>query len=131
MEPVNTAVVGLGYWGPNLVRNIAALKETRLHTICDQDDKRLAEFARQYPEAKTTPSFDSVLKDPDVEAVVLATPSFTHFELAREALRSGKHVMVEKPLAQTSKECAELISLAEEGDRTLMVGHIFLFNAAD
>ena len=127
---VNVALVGLGYWGPNLARNIAILDGGALHTLCDAQSDRLERQGRQYPGTRTTADFESVLADAAVDAVVLATPVSSHFELARQALQAGKHVMVEKPLAQTSAQCAELVDLAASGGRTLMVGHVFLYNAA-
>jgi predicted dehydrogenase len=130
MTAINVAVVGLGYWGPNLARNFAGLAETCLHTLCDAQPARLTRFSWQYPNAKAQSDFQAVLMDPEVEAVVIATPAASHFNLAHAALRAGKHVMVEKPLAQTSAQCRELITLAEARGLTLMTGHVFLFNAA-
>jgi predicted dehydrogenase len=127
---VNLALVGLGYWGPNLARNLAIVSGGRLHTLCDSRADRLDHLARQYPGAAARASFGEVLDDPDVHAVVLSTPAGTHFELAKAALEAGKHVLVEKPMAKTSAECRELIALAGARGRTLMVGHVFLFNAA-
>ena len=127
---INVAVVGLGHWGPNLARNIAALPDAHLHTLCDVRPERLEHVGRQYPSAKRQREFDAVLGDPDVDAVVIATPVCTHFELASATLRAGKHVLVEKPLARTSAQCRELIALSEEHGRILMVGHVFLYNAA-
>ncbi|MEW6717738.1 MAG: Gfo/Idh/MocA family oxidoreductase [Chloroflexota bacterium] len=129
-QPLNIAVVGLGQWGPNLARNFAALPETYLHTLCDQRAERLAYTGRQYPTAKTHTNVNSVLSDPDVDAIVLATPVHTHHEMAHAALSAGKHVFVEKPLAKTSEQCHQLISLAETKKLVLMTGHVFLYNAA-
>ena len=126
----NIAVVGLGYWGPNLARNVASLPEGRLHTLCDLQEDRLGRMAAQYPEARTRSDFASVLADEEVDAVIVASPANTHFDLASRALQAGKHVMVEKPLAQTDVECRKLISLADERRLVLMVGHVFLYNAA-
>jgi len=130
MTPVNIAVVGLGYWGPNLARNFAALPETNLHTLCDLQPDRLERFRTQYPLARAETDFQKVLADPEVEGVVLATPAASHFELAAAALRAGKHVMVEKPLAQNAEACRQLIALSEANGLTLMTGHVFLYNAA-
>jgi len=127
---VNVALVGLGYWGPNLARNLVGLNGAALHTLCDAAPARLQQFARQYPGARATGDYESVLADSSVHAVVIATPVNTHFELALAALRAGKHVLVEKPLAQTSGECGQLIAAAREGRLTLMAGHVFLYNAA-
>jgi len=127
---INVAVVGLGHWGPNLARNIAALPDAHLYALCDIRTDRLEHVGRQYPAAKRQADFDAVLRDPDVDAVIIATPVHTHFELAFAALRAGKHVLVEKPLAQTNAQCQELISLSKKNGRILMVGHVFLYNAA-
>jgi predicted dehydrogenase len=127
---VNVALVGLGYWGPNLARNLVLLKGGRLHTICDARPEQLARFGAQYPSATTTGDFDAVLANPEIHAVVLATPSVTHHPLAKAALLAGKHVLVEKPLATSSADCEELIAIADERRLTLMVGHVFIYNAA-
>ena len=127
---IKVALVGLGYWGPNLARNLALIDGTELHTLCDLDTESLTRVAGQYPESKLTSDYSSVLKDSEIDAVVIATPVQTHFELAKSALQAGKHVMVEKPLAQRSEQCRELISLSEDSGLTLMTGHVFIFNAA-
>jgi predicted dehydrogenase len=126
----NVALVGLGYWGPNLARNLAILDDATLHTLCDAQADRLERVGRQYAGARLTGDFDSVLADEAIDAIVLATPVATHFDLAKRALQAGKHVMVEKPLAKTSAECEELVDLAERAGLVLMVGHVFLYNAA-
>jgi predicted dehydrogenase len=127
---VNVALVGPGYWGPNLARNLAMTPGARLHTLCDLREDRLNEVGRAYPGVKLETEVERVLQDPEVTAVVIATPVATHFELARAALAAGKHVLVEKPLATSSEECRALIALAAERGLTLMVGHVFLYNAA-
>jgi predicted dehydrogenase len=127
---VNIALVGLGYWGPNLARNLALVKGGRLHVICDARSEALARYAGQYPGARGTTDFEDVLADPSVDAVVLATPASTHHELAKAALLAGKHVLVEKPLATSTGDCLDLIATADAQGRTLMVGHVFLYNAA-
>ena len=127
---INVALVGLGYWGPNLARNIAILDGATLHTLCDAQPDRLQRLQRQYPGVRTTTDFESVLADEAVHAVVLATPVASHYELAMRALAAGKHVLIEKPLAQTSAQCRDLIERAAQGDLRLMVGHVFLYNGA-
>lgn len=127
---VNVALVGLGYWGPNLARNLASLTGARLHTICDTRSDRLSELAHQYPGVKVSTEYLEVLNDPDVHAIAVATPVSTHYDLALLALKASKHVLIEKPLAQTTHECHELIALAQTNRLVLMVGHIFLYNAA-
>jgi predicted dehydrogenase len=120
------AQVGLGQWGKNLARNFDQLAE--LVWLCDVDDERRAQAAQSYPSALVTSSFDDVLADESVEAVVVATPVPTHYELARRALEAGKHVFVEKPPAMRGAEMEELCELAEERNRVLMPGHLLLFH---
>jgi len=127
---VRLALVGLGYWGPNLARNLAILDNAELVALCDANEERLRRIGRQYPSARQVPSFEDVLADDTIDAVVVATPVDTHFDLCRAALAAGKHVMVEKPLATSSAECETLIELAAAQGRTLMVGHVFVYNAA-
>jgi predicted dehydrogenase len=127
---IKVALIGLGYWGPNLARTLAQINGAELHTLCDMRTERLAQFSQQYSQAQPTSDFSTVLNNPAIDAIVLATPAHTHFELARAALQAGKSVMVEKPLAETSAQCRELIALAETNKMTLMVGHVFIYNAA-
>jgi predicted dehydrogenase len=127
---VKVALVGLGYWGPNLARNLDRLDGVELHTLCDARPDRLAQFQSQYPNANVTLDYRAVLETGAIDAVVLATPANTHFEMAKAALQAAKSVMVEKPMAQTSAQCQELIALAESNQLILMVGHVFIYNAA-
>jgi predicted dehydrogenase len=127
---LNVAIVGYGYWGPNLARNIAASERARLTAVCDLDETSRARAAKLHPGARITDSWQSVLDDEDITAVVVALPVPLHHRFALEALEAGKHVLVEKPLARSVAECDELIRTAEERDRVLMVGHTFEFNAA-
>ena len=127
--PVRVGVVGVGYWGPKLVRGLTELDGAELCWVADLDPARLARVARQHPTVRTTPDFQDLL-DSDIAAVVVATPIRTHHRLAKAALLAGKHVLVEKPLAATSAECEDLIALAEARGLTLMVGHTFEYNPA-
>ena len=127
---VNVVVVGLGYWGPNLARAVATVRGGGLYGICDTDAARIERFARAYPGARTYATLDDVLADDDAHAIVLSTPVDSHFGLARRILSAGRHVLVEKPLARSSEECRTLIDLARVQGVVLMVGHVFLFNAA-
>jgi predicted dehydrogenase len=129
-EQVKVAVVGCGYWGPNLVRNFHQLPAAELVSCCDIDQQKLDKIKALYPTVSTTVSYADVLADEEVEAVALATPARAHYELARDALLADKHVLVEKPLAMSSKEAEELIALAQKRNRTLMVGHVFEYNPA-
>lgn len=125
---VNVAVVGCGYWGPNLARNFSKVPGCTLRTVCDTDPNRLAPLQRAYPKVKATTSFQEALLDDEVDAIALATPLRTHFKLGKEALLYGKHLLVEKPLAMTSEECQVLIDLAQKQGLALMVGHTFLYS---
>ncbi|MBI5510093.1 MAG: Gfo/Idh/MocA family oxidoreductase [Deltaproteobacteria bacterium] len=121
------AVVGAGYWGPNLVRNFQGHKDCTELWVCDQSKARLDQMRTRFPGLKYTESYDEVLKS-NVDGVVLATPVSTHYELARRALERGKHVFVEKPLASSAEHAKDLVSRAEAAKRTLMVGHTFLYS---
>ena len=123
---VRVGQAGLGAWGANLVRNVDDVAD--LAWICDSSRERLAALARRHPAARTTTSFEEVLADPSVEAVVVATPVPTHYALTRAALDAGKHVFVEKPPAMRAAEMAELVQLAEETGRVLMPGHLLLYH---
>lgn len=122
------ALVGTGYWGPNLARNLHALEA--LSAICDRNPEALARWAVVYPGARTTTDYQQVLADRSLDAVVLATPAATHAELAMQALRAGKHVLVEKPLALNRQEAEALAAEADRLDRILMVGHILVYHPA-
>ena len=129
LHPVRVAVVGLGYWGPNLVRNLHGLPEAEVVWACDLREEALAALARRYPAVPQTTAFADVLEDPSVEAVVVATPVLTHYELAAAALRAGKHVLVEKPLARSSKQAVKLLREAAARGLVLMPGHTFLYSS--
>jgi predicted dehydrogenase len=125
---VNLAVVGVGYWGPNLLRNFSRIDGVTVAAICDRDASRLAYIHQQYPNPHLVEDYSAVLADPSIDAVVVALPAELHYRIATEALQAGKHVFVEKPLALSSGECLQLIHVAEENDRVLMVGHTFEYN---
>ena len=127
---VGIGVIGFGYWGPNLVRNVASLSEAQLRVVCDRSADRLQEVGRLYPGVDLVDSAVEVLNRSDIDAVILATPADTHFDLARRVLESGRSVFVEKPLARSASECEQLIELAAKKDLVLMVGHTFEYNAA-
>jgi predicted dehydrogenase len=126
--PVRVGVIGLGYWGPNLARNLQELPETELAALCDLSPERLTEIGRRYPGATQHASLEAMLGDPDVEAVAIATPVMTHHRIATAALRAGKHVFVEKPLAASTAEAVNMIALAEREGLVLMPGHTFLYS---
>jgi predicted dehydrogenase len=119
-------VVGLNYWGPNLVRNFNDIAD--LTWLCDLDEGQLQTIGARYPGARPTSSFDELLADDALDAVVIATPVPTHYALAKQALEAGKHVFVEKPPAMRAVEMDELVALAVEQDRVLMPGHLLLYH---
>jgi predicted dehydrogenase len=127
-RPIRIAVVGYGYWGPNIVRNVVERPEVELWGVCELDADRLAKFAARYPRERTCGSFEDVLADPDVDAVSIATPPSTHARLVAQALQAGKHVLVEKPLAMTATDAEALVALAERQGLVLMPGHTFLYS---
>ncbi|HYP49073.1 MAG TPA: Gfo/Idh/MocA family oxidoreductase [Thermoleophilaceae bacterium] len=126
--PVKVAVIGTGYWGPNLARNFDALPESRLSWICDGSEQQLERVGPAFPSARTTTSLDEVLADAELDAVAIATPVPTHAELARRCLSAGKHVFVEKPLAQSVAAAEEVVDAAREVGRVLMVGHLLEYH---
>ena len=130
MSLITVAIIGLGDWGPNLVRNFARLTDVTLYAVCDMREEVLSSIGRQYPAARLTTDYTELLNDPNVDAVVVATPVASHHTLVKEFLKAGKHVLVEKPLATTSVQCRELVDLADQRSKVLMVGHVFLYNAA-
>jgi predicted dehydrogenase len=124
------AQIGCGYWGPNLLRNFSALKTCRVKTVVDASAERRAFVTANFPRTTAVADPASVLADPEVDAVIIATPAGTHFELARAALAAGKHIFVEKPMARTAVEVDELARVAGEKKLVAMVGHTFIYNAA-
>ena len=130
LAPIGAAVVGCGYWGPNLARNLAEASEFRLHALCDRDPQRLRALSRYHPDACALQDFDAVLCDDAVEAVVIVTPPETHHPLVKRALQAGKHVLVEKPLATRLDHGRELAELAQASELTLMPGHTFIYSPA-
>ena len=127
MSQVNCAIIGFGYWGPNLVRNFAAAADCHVHTVADLSTERLAAATRLYPGLHTSTDIDAVIHDTAIDCVVIATPVFTHFDLAKKALNAGKHVLLEKPMTDTVAHAEELIELAIRHGKTLMVDHTFLY----
>lgn len=123
-------VVGYGYWGPNLVRNFSINPATRVVSVSDLDPGRLGAMGQVYPGVTTTTCYDDLLKDTSIDAIAIATPVHTHYELAIAALRAGKHVLVEKPLAPSAELVTRLIDEADRRGLTLMVDHTFLYTPA-
>lgn len=127
---INIGVVGCGYWGPNLIRNFNQNSDCRMKTACDLEKGRLDYIEELYPGIQTTKDFEEFIKDETIDAVAIATPVNTHFPLVKKALEHGKHVLIEKPMAASTDQCKELIKLAKDKNRILMVGHTFEYTAA-
>jgi predicted dehydrogenase len=127
-EPVRIGVVGLGYWGPNLARNFDRLPETELRWICDASDESRERWAPHFPTARPSADLDELLSDPELDAVVVATPVPTHARLAQRVLEAGKHCFVEKPVAQSVADAEQVAASAGEAGRVLMVGHLLEYH---
>lgn len=131
MSMIKIAVVGYGYWGPNLVRNFSWLKETHVKYVCDLDERRLEKVHALFPNVEiTTTDYQQILDDPEVTAVAIATPVKTHYPIARAALEAGKHVLIEKPMTDRAEDAAALNEMAEKMNRIIMVDHTFLYTGA-
>jgi predicted dehydrogenase len=127
---IKVGVIGYGYWGPNIVRNFHGQNHTRVEMLCDKNVDALARAKRSYPAIQVTADPYEILKSPNIDAVAVITPVWTHYELAKAALEHGKHVFVEKPFASSSAQASELIELAARKNLTIMVDHTFLFTGA-
>jgi predicted dehydrogenase len=127
---VNFGVIGYGYWGPNLVRNLFEVAETQVIAVSDMREDRLSLVTSRYPSVAVTTDFHLLLNNPRIDAIAIATPVSTHYDLALQALRSGKHVMVEKPMTSTSEQALHLIEEATRRNLTLMVDHTFVYTSA-
>jgi predicted dehydrogenase len=129
-DGIGIGVIGYGYWGPNLVRNFMETPATRVVAVSDLRPDRLAPLHRRYPMVETLSDYRDMLRNPQVDAVVVATPVSTHYDLALEALRAGKHVLVEKPLSASAENAARLVEEASKRNRVLMVDHTFVYTGA-
>jgi predicted dehydrogenase len=127
---IRVGVIGYGYWGPNIVRNLHGLDSTRVEIVCDKSPSALARVRKTYPAIATTSDCAEVLRSPQVDAVAVITPVWTHYQLAKTALENGKHVFVEKPFTASAAQAEELIELAARKKLTIMVDHTFLFTGA-
>lgn len=130
MKTVNLGVIGYGYWGPNLVRNFFAANDCNVKAVADGRPERLAVLAKVFPSVNGVKDADDIINDTEIDAVVIATSVFSHFPLAKKALLSGKHVLIEKPMTASVAEADELIELAAKRGLTLMVDHTFLYTGA-
>jgi predicted dehydrogenase len=127
---VNIGIIGYGYWGPNLVRNFAELTGATVTAVSDLDPAKLALVQRRFPAVAVTTEFRDLLNNPAIDAIAIATPVHTHFELAMAALRAGKHVWVEKPMTETSEQARQLVDEARRRGRVLLVDHTFLYTGS-
>ncbi len=130
MTSLSVGIVGLGYWGPNWLRNFASLEDCELAWGCDLSDARTRKFARLYPATRFTNNFKDLLNDKSLDAVVIATPTSSHFTLAKQALEAGKHVLVEKPMTGSIAEAEKLVALAKSKKKLLLVDHTFAYTGA-
>jgi predicted dehydrogenase len=129
-KKVNVGIVGLGYWGPNLVRNFSEVNDCCVTMACDADERKLTPIRRRYPHIEVTTRYGDLVDAKDIDAIAIATPVVSHYELAKEALEKGKHVLVEKPLCATVKEAEDLIRVAQIQNKILMVDHTFLYTGS-
>jgi predicted dehydrogenase len=127
---IRVGVIGYGYWGPNVVRNLRGLDECRVAAVCDQSPAALKRIKQAYPDLPVTAQSSELLKSSEIDAIAIVTPVCAHFELAKAALENGKHVFVEKPFTSTAQQAEELIELAERKNLKIMVDHTFLFTGA-
>ncbi len=127
---IKIGIIGIGYWGPNLVRNFNQLKNVEIASICDLNLAKLENIKGLYSPVKFTENFRDILQDPEIKAVVIATPLKSHFELVKEALLASKDVLVEKPMTESTAKAEELVKLAKEKSRILMVDHTFIYSGA-
>jgi len=127
---VRVGVIGYGYWGPNIVRNIRGIEEAEVVVVCDRNPAALQRAGRLYPGTALTTDFSTVLTSPEIDAVAIITPVWTHYELSKAALENGKHIFVEKPFTSTPQQAQELIELADRKNLKIMVDHTFLFSGS-
>ncbi|MCX6967716.1 MAG: Gfo/Idh/MocA family oxidoreductase [Verrucomicrobia bacterium] len=128
-QPISIGVVGCGYWGPNLIRNFKLLRQCHMKAMCDASQERLKHLKTLYPDVQGLTDFCEMLKDPALDAIVVATPVKHHYPIAKASLCAGKHTFIEKPMASTSAECEELIEIAHQNGLVLMIGHTFLYSS--
>ncbi len=128
MKQLQANVIGAGHWGPNVIGALNGLPQVDVLTVCDLNEAALDNIRHRFPSVKTTTDAGATISDPSVQAICIATPVNTHFDLAKEALANGKHVMIEKPLCRSAAECLILEQDAAQRNLVLLVGHVFLFN---
>lgn len=128
MKKLHVAVIGAGYWGPNIIRNLLKVSSVSKLYVCDIQKSKLVSLKKEFPNISITQDYDDVLKDQQIAAVIIATPIQSHYALAKKALEAGKHVLIEKPMTVTSRESKDLLILAKKRKRVLMVGHTFVYS---
>jgi predicted dehydrogenase len=129
-ENINIGVIGYGYWGPNIVRNFFTVDNCTVKMVADGRAERLAVLSKTYPSVRGVQTADEIIADKSIDAIVIATPVYTHYTLAKKALENGKHVLIEKPMTSTVAESEELINLATQKNRVIMADHTFLYTGA-
>jgi predicted dehydrogenase len=127
---IKVGVIGVGYWGPNLIRNFVANSNTEMKACCDLKKERLDYINSLYPAIETTNTCEEIIKNPDIDLIAVCTPVFSHFEIAKKTLEAGKHILIEKPMTSSSAEADELINLAEQKGLKIFVDHTFIFTGA-
>lgn len=127
---INVGVVGVGYWGPNIIRNFISNKETHINLCCDLKQERLDRIRNTYPSLNTTKDYKEIISDPKIDLVAVCTPVFSHYEIAKAALNAGKNVLIEKPMTSTSKQSEELVNIAEQKGLQIFVDHTFVYTGA-
>jgi predicted dehydrogenase len=127
---LNIGVIGVGYWGPNIIRNFDSCNQTNMAIASDLKPERLGFIQKKHPALKTTADYRQIINDPAIDAIAICTPVFSHYELAKEALLAGKHVFLEKPMTSTSQQAEELVNLAAQKKLTLMLDHTFIYTGA-
>ena len=130
MKEIKVGVIGCGYWGPNLIRNFNENYQTDLRYACDLDDQRLERIKVRYPAVTVTKNYKDLLREKDLHVVAIATPVYTHYRFAKEALEAGKHLLIEKPMTSNSKEAGTLVNLAEKKNLMIFVDHTFIYTGA-
>lgn len=127
---INVGVIGVGYWGPNLIRNFISNPRTQINLCCDVKEDRLKYIRSNYPSLHTTADYNAIIKDPGVDLVAICTPVFTHYELAKDALQNGKHVLIEKPMTANAAQARDLIDIAEKNNLKIFVDHTFVYTGS-
>lgn len=130
MRIVKVAVIGFGYWGPNIVRNFNAQSNCNVEYVVDSREERLAIVNKNYPDIRTSKDLNEVISNAKIDAIIVATPVYTHYEIAKKALLSGKHVLLEKPMTSSVREAEELIDISIKNNKVLMVDHTFLYTGS-